>query len=46
VLAGPAEQRTHLARNVAVGASGLVELRFVIDSWHLTMMPDRAARPR
>ena len=41
VLAGPPEQRVHLARDVTVGARGLVELRFVIDSRHPTMMPDR-----
>jgi len=44
VLFRPPEERAHLARNVAVGACGLVELRFVIDSWHPTMMPDRATR--
>ena len=41
VLAGPPEQRVHLARDVAVGAGGLVEFRFVVDSGH----PNNDARP-
>ena len=45
VPAGPPQQRAHFDRDVTVGARGLVELRFVIDSRHATMMPDADPPP-